>query len=577
MHSRDPQKSDAEFQREFEAILKIASSGEDATAHFEGFIFPSANYRGREFAPWCMFWGATFMRDADFGAVMFMKSVSFNGAKFTRNTKFDEVTFVDGAHFRETVFMQDVSFGEARFKDEADFFKTSFTKNADFGKVSFAKNADFFEASFTRDAQFSGATFAQAARFSGATFVKKSDFNGARFTQNAKFSRATFGQDSDFRHARFTQDADFVGATFTLDAKFSGATFTRNAKFSEATFAKGVHFSSATFARGAYFRKATFTQDATFLRATFTRNADFTLAGFSQMIFFEGATFLGPAQFRETRFRRDEKPFPGPIFSLAEFARPETIVFYKTYLGQALFHNCDVSKVTFSSVEWGEREGKRMVFEEKVDLASDLAEDLRPAEGSPDERNYGLIAELYQQLKKNYDERKDYWTAGDFHYGEMEMKRLANGRKNKILRWLVQNLRLVAWYRWASEYGESYARPALWLATILFAFALLYPVAGLHYDSAKDPHAVSGAAQTSKVLTYWDPFVPGQASTSWHRAQWRLFGHSCVTALDVATFQRDRTYEPAYPLGRLLFLLEVLLIPTLFGLFLLAVQRQFRR
>jgi hypothetical protein len=30
-------------------------------------------------------------------------------------------------------------------------------------------------------------------------------------------------------------------------------------------------------------------------------------------------------------------------------------------------------------------------------------------------RDYGLIAELYEQVKKNYDDKRDYWTGGDFH------------------------------------------------------------------------------------------------------------------------------------------------------------------
>jgi len=50
-----------------------------------------------------------------------------------------------------------------------------------------------------------------------------------------------------------------------------------------------------------------------------------------------------------------------------------------------------------------------------------------------------------------------------------------------------------------------------------------------------------------------------------------------MTALYVAAFQKDLVYEPSYPWGRLLALLEVLLTSTLIALFLLAVRRQFRR
>jgi hypothetical protein len=47
-----------------------------------------------------------------------------------------------------------------------------------------------------------------------------------------------------------------------------------------------------------------------------------------------------------------------------------------------------------------------MVFEEVAFVGAATA--LKSA-GISDERDHVLIAELYQQLKKNYDERKDYW------------------------------------------------------------------------------------------------------------------------------------------------------------------------
>jgi hypothetical protein len=58
---------------------------------------------------------------------------------------------------------------------------------------------------------------------------------------------------------------------------------------------------------------------------------------------------------------------------------------------------------------------------------------------------------------------------------------------------------------------------------------------------------------------------------------WSLLGHSLMTTVEVAAFQRDLAYEPTYPWGRLLALLEILLTSTLLALFLLAVRRQFRR
>ncbi len=525
MHSRDPQKSDDQFQEEFERVLKEAGAG---LADFSGFVFPSAIYPLQTFAAQCVFSNATFTQGPDFYA-----------ATFTQNANFSAATF---------------------------------TQNANFSAATFTQNADFFHATFTQDAQFDMAAFTQNAQFGWATFKQDAEFSGATFTQHANFAGATFTQDADFSLATFTQDANFIGATFTEDARFS--------------------------------------------EATFTQDADFTCATFVRLVYFRFAKFLGPVEFRETGFRRDAQRLPGPVFSLAEFSQPEEVVFYKTYLGQALFHNCDVSKLVFSSVEWRKREGsgKRMVFEEDINLEHETAGALRPQENNPDQRDYGLIAELYQQLKKNYDDRKDYWTAGDFHFGEMEMKRLSSRRKDRALRGLHRYLGLVAWYKYASQYGESYVRPAFLLVGVLLAFALAYPAVGLHFDASKEalPSALSppassnpsaspqrsapekdlprgrdasavkapGAADAPSIvaLTYGQPLPPETTgSTGKWPARVRLFGHSFLTALYISTLQKELVYEPVYPWGRLLALLQLLVTSTLFALFLLALRRQFRR
>jgi len=473
MHSRDPQKSDADFQKEFETILKAAGNG---IADFSGFVFPSAGYQGREFKAKCVFSGATF-----------------------------------------------------------------------------TQAANFYRATFTQDTFFSSATFAQYASFGGATFTQNAGFYRATFTQNADFVGATFTQYASFGEARFAQNASFIGATFTQKANFGSATFVQKANF-------------------------------------------------------KNAKFLEAAEFRETKFRGHDKDrkektkevLPGSVFSLAEFSQPEKIVFYKTYLGQALFHNCDVSKVNFSLVTWRPREhsGKRMVLEEQVDLQ--FAEDLKPAKGSLDDRRYRLIAELYQQLKKNYDERKDYWTAGDFHYGEMEMKRrstkrpgnfirfllgfLGEARMNRVRSWWHPRLSLVAWYKYTSEYGESYMRPLAFFVLVLLLFALLFPLPGLDRNErgsasaavAVTPQNDPSAAAPALSYGCFPQFLKAYPGHKVYGG-FAFFGHSLMTALSVAGFQKELKYEPSYPWGRALALAELLLTSTLIGLFLLAVRRQFRR
>jgi uncharacterized protein YjbI with pentapeptide repeats len=576
MHSKDPNKSDAAFQEEFERILRDAGEGE---ADFTRFVFPSANYGRREFRAICHFYGAAFKQGVDFYRATFTQGAVFFGATFTQNANFGGATFTQNANFRGATF----------------------TQNANFRGATFMQNADFSDTTFTQNAHFDGATFTQSAYFLGATFTRRASFREVRFAQGVEFFGVQFEQVADFNQATFERGAEISNAMFTDDAFFIGVRFEGRASFSGGTFANAAFFSGVTFM-----------QAADFSFATFTQRADFCEAAFKERV-----------EFRETKFREDASAQPGPVFNLARFEKPEMVVFYNTCLGQALFHNCDVSRFVFSSVRWRQRSnGKRMVLEEdeELDLSQGVTRALRTEQGEVDERNYGLIAELYQQLKKNYDDRKDYWTAGDFHYGEMEMKRQATPQRNRFFQWLAEKIKksldskkpsrlahwakrkgysersfhvfrhewhrhvgLAALYKYASEYGESYNRPLLWLVGVLLFFTLLYPLWGLH------PTLNAGSAQAAAheslsreagvpELSYRNLIRYGSLQPGGDKLSLRtLLGHSLMTSVGVAALQRDLAYEPSYPWGRALSWLELALTSTFIALFLLAVRRQFRR
>ncbi|MBZ5668922.1 MAG: pentapeptide repeat-containing protein [Acidobacteriia bacterium] len=533
MHSEDPNKSDAAFQEEFERILRDA---DDQGADFTRFVFPSSNYARRVFRAKCIFLGATFTQKA-----------IFMGATFTHHT--------------------------------------------DFGGAAFTRYADFSRAKFTQDAHFYSAKFAQGAHF-----------YSAKFAQGANFYRATFTENADFSWATFTQGASFGSATFACGADFAQVTFGSKADFGAASFSGTADFHNSTFAGLANFSTTRFLGDAKFVEVHFEAECSFWLSEFKGIADFHHAAFGDAVEFRETTISNFENYLPAPIFVLAKFAKPESVVFYKTYLGRALFHNCDVSRFYFSSVRWRGRSGngKRMVFDEVVDTQDHAAGALRTEDDNPNDRNYDLIAELYQQLKKNYDDRRDYWTAGDFHYGEMEMKRLATPKPNRLSRWLKemglagprfdvfrrrwhQQVGLAALYKGASEYGESYERPLLWLLVVLLFSTVLYPGWGLR------PTLKAGTAQAAAheslsreacvpELSYrnfirYGSLQPGGEELS----PFAPVGHSLMTSLGVAALQRDLAYEPSYPWARVLSWLELALTSTFIALFLLAVRRQFRR
>jgi hypothetical protein len=251
-------------------------------------------------------------------------------------------------------------------------------------------------------------------------------------------------------------------------------------------------------------------------------------------------------------------------------------------------------------VKWAKRDGNLglAVFDETISLEQEFAWRLKRNE----QRDYLAVAQIYQQLKKNYDSRLDYWTANEFHYGEMEMKRLAGPASGRLFRggwmrrlahhikllhpavlWRVQirqqfmrlrqwwhrNLSFVAWYKYASGYGNSYRKPLLWLLGILLAAMFLFPITGLELKQA-----ISASTASVTYIRVWN------RQDSWTNNFWteaKLIGKSGITAIDTATFQRTPEYTPVYPRGRVLAIVETLLTSSLFALFLLAIRRQFRR
>jgi uncharacterized protein YjbI with pentapeptide repeats len=398
-----------------------------------------------------------------------------------------------------------------------------------------------------------------AAHFEWFVFPK-CDLSKRKFQAICRFDCATFTQNANFGNANFTRNASFWGANFTRDAYFWGATFTQDAEFRRTTFKQDANFNDATFTQDANFFKATFTQVANFVNTRFRGTADW-----------RGSRFLDQAEFRGTKFEPMVEGAPSAVFALAKFSKPGEVVFENVDLSRALFHNCDVSQVWFiSPVEWARRPNKRglAVFEETIDLKQQSTKGLQ-REGR---RDYQAVTQVYQQLKKNYDSRLDYWTANEFHFGEMEMKRLAGPTDGSLLRlrqWWHRKSSFVACYKYVSDYGNSYGWPLFWLFATLLAATLLFPITGLELKQA-----ISASSASVTYSSVWD------RQNSWTNNFWteaKLIGKSGITAIDTATFQRTPEYTPVYPRGRVLAIVETLLTSSLFALFLLAIRRQFRR
>jgi hypothetical protein len=83
----------------------------------------------------------------------------------------------------------------------------------------------------------------------------------------------------------------------------------------------------------------------------------------------------------------------------------------------------------------------------------------------------GRVTRLYRALRKAQEDNKNEPAAGDFYYGEMEMRRLGPARPF--------GERFILWLYWlVSGYGLRGLRALAWLAVVVVGLAMLFELVG---------------------------------------------------------------------------------------------------
>jgi hypothetical protein len=157
-------------------------------------------------------------------------------------------------------------------------------------------------------------------------------------------------------------------------------------------------------------------------------------------------------------------------------------------------------------------------------------------------RPWSQLERPYRELKQNYEDRRDYERAGDFHYGEKEMR-----RQNPDTAW---GLRLFLTLYWLfSGYGERYLRPLLWTGLLFVGSTFGYMWWGLHPKASG-----SSLAWTNG----WN----------WLQAAYYSFR--------VMTFLKPDDWVPA-GYTHVINTFQTLLSPLFLGLFALALRQRLKR
>lgn len=392
---------------------------------------------------------------------------------------------VNGDDFRRMVFCDSEALIFQEFKQEADF-----------QGATFAKEAHFFRTIFTKGADFQGATFKEEAVFILARFIGGANFTGAVFEKEASFPAS-----------RFENGAYFVGTQFKGKARFTGAVFDERAEFRKATF-EGANFENVVFEEEASFEETAFGKWALFNRTTFK----------------SASRFIGSSE--KTLFTRAAEV----DFRDAQFDEPKAVVFRSVDLQRGRLLNVDVRQIELTDVLWPKKRGATCVYD-------DPSFRNRVDESPP----WGRLERLYRELKQNFEDRKDYGRAGDFHYREKQarLKNPLTPRTHKVLLWL---------YSISSGYGERVWRPAVGLILTVVGCAFLYLNTGI-------------TPLESDVPLAWD---------------WESIEEALLYSLRTSFLLKPEGFK-LRGLGRWVNTYQVILSPVLIGLLALAIRQRLKR
>jgi len=337
-----------------------------------------------------------------------------------------------------------------------------------FSRMVFPLPADFGGAELPT-AFFNGTLFLEACDFSGATFGDMAFFQDAVFTSQASFAFATFSHAGTFARARFQGAAHFRGATFQGPADFSGAQFEGEADLAESHFAEGANLAGAVFRGETSFREAGLAGGADLGGALFAGRPSFQRTRFAGGAVFARAELPAGADFQGSLFEGVGPDFSGAIlggetlfggreggeappafagvaasFQRARLAEGGRILFREADLRRCRFLGIDARGLRFERALWPSVPGQGRVG---------VYDELAPGEGP---LPWGRLERLYRELRRGAEAEGETERAGDFRYGELEMRRRNPETRPSARRllWLFERL---------SGYGERYPR-ALGLA-----------------------------------------------------------------------------------------------------------------
>jgi uncharacterized protein YjbI with pentapeptide repeats len=421
---------------------------------------------------------ATFSGDASFHRARFNRTASFHRAPFSRDATFDEATFGHVAFFAAT-FSGDASFGETTFSEDASFGRTTFGGEASFKKARFKGDAGFGQATFSRDARFDGTTFERAGVLGPMHIFDRLWLDSAVFANRVIVEASA-------RRASLARTVFHGGAALRLrwaevwleDTEFAGPSLVEGLQHQlNPDGEKGLLGWERPDRDGIWIWEERPTEEFApiVLSLRDARVAQLSLSGVDlRPCRFARAQGLDDLAYERVEFAEPPRGWKWIRWRPVRWTRRRTI---------AEEHQWRATRRDRYGTGWGIGDAAKPVDR----TASGPDGSAQPARWPPEvpvaPRGEKIatpegeeIADIYRELRKGREDKKDEPGAADFYYGEMEMRRHSAPLAERTILWL---------YWMVSGYGLRASRALLSLAVTIVLGALLLQQFG--FDAGKQP------------------------------------------------------------------------------------------
>lgn len=257
-----------------------------------------------------------------------------------------------------------------------------------------------------------------------------------------------------FDSCTFLGFVDFSRITFSRIIRFTNVKFLNEVSFNFSIFNDDVSFSRSKFFNNTFFFKTKFKKETYFYKTEFIGNIRFMHSEFNVTVFKEAIYDRGELVFEKVK----SDNFPSITFMNSTLNK--NVIFRKAYMKNVSFVDSEIVEAKFINCNWSNSErlilnsenhiGKEGLYREEITFTFEDLED------------------VYRQLKRNFENSKNWEISGLAYISEMEM------RKHRLKEECRYGDFFIYWfYGFFGGYTQSFNRP---IVILLFSMFVLFPL-----------------------------------------------------------------------------------------------------